>query len=226
MSVAVLEREMYAEAAAARLLDISQGTLHYWLEGGERRGRSYRPVLRPEPTGSRVVTWGEFVEASLLRQYRKAHLVPMAELRIFVERLRDELGVPYPLAHAQPYIGEGRRLLLKAQNEAGLDPEFSLVAVATNNVPVLTGPSDAFYKRVDWDAQSAVAWRPQADPNSPVRVIPDVRFGLPSVHGIRTEMIWEQIDAGADFREVAEVYNLPLRDVRWAYSYEVSTRAA
>jgi hypothetical protein len=32
MSVTVLDREMYTEAAAARLLGVAQGTLNYWLE--------------------------------------------------------------------------------------------------------------------------------------------------------------------------------------------------
>ncbi len=51
MPVTSLDREMYTEAAAARLLGIAQGTLNYWLEGGERRGRLYRPVIRVEPRG-------------------------------------------------------------------------------------------------------------------------------------------------------------------------------
>jgi hypothetical protein len=58
----VLEREMYTEAEAARLLRVSQSTLHYWLEGGGRDGRHYKPVVRLQPTGRRSVTWAEFVE--------------------------------------------------------------------------------------------------------------------------------------------------------------------
>jgi len=59
VSVTVLEREMYTEGAAARLLRMSSSTLHWWLEGRLPR---YRPVIRPEPTGSRTVTWAEFAE--------------------------------------------------------------------------------------------------------------------------------------------------------------------
>jgi hypothetical protein len=44
----VLEREMFSEAEAARLLQVPQSTLHYWLEGGVRGERTYRPVIRPE----------------------------------------------------------------------------------------------------------------------------------------------------------------------------------
>ena len=65
--VSVLERDIFSEAEAARLLRVPQSTLHYWLEGGDRRGRSYKPVLRNEPRGARSVTWAEFVEAGLLR---------------------------------------------------------------------------------------------------------------------------------------------------------------
>jgi hypothetical protein len=70
------------------------GTLHYWLEGGRQGGKTYKPVIRIEPKGSRYVTWAEFVEAGLLRQYRRDHNVPMWELRGFIDSLRRRLGVP------------------------------------------------------------------------------------------------------------------------------------
>jgi len=77
-NISVLDRELFSESEAARLLLLAQGTLHYWLEGGERRGRSYKPVIRVEPTGMRAVTWAEFVEAALLREYRRTRGMPMA----------------------------------------------------------------------------------------------------------------------------------------------------
>jgi hypothetical protein len=82
MSTTVLEREMSSEAEAARLLRVPQSTLHWWLDGGIYRNRSYRPVIRTEPTSGRSVTWAEFVEAGLLREYRRTHGVALSELRI------------------------------------------------------------------------------------------------------------------------------------------------
>ena len=76
----ILDRELYTETEAARLLRLAPSTLHWWLEGGERRGRAYRPVLRVEPTGSRLISWAEFVEAGLLRQDRRVHQVPLPQL--------------------------------------------------------------------------------------------------------------------------------------------------
>ncbi|MGI8680011.1 MAG: hypothetical protein ACR2LX_15280 [Jatrophihabitans sp.] len=127
MTTTVLEREMYTEAGAARLLRLAPATLHYWLEGGERRGKTYQPVLREKAIGVRTVTWAEFIEAALLRQYRRAHNMPMTELRNFIDVMRKRTGVTYPLAHYQPFKS-GRQVLLQAQTEAGLTGEFALVA--------------------------------------------------------------------------------------------------
>lgn len=225
MSVQILEREMYSEAEAARLLRVPQGTLHYWLEGGERRGRSYRPVVRVEPKGTRSVTWAEFIEAALLAQYRREHGVPMTELREFIGRLREKTGIPYPLAHHQPFVG-GRELVLEAQDEAGLDADYWLV-VETRGQLLLTAPSVSFVELVRWSEKGvASAWRPHADKRSPVAVDPRVRFGRPAVRGISTEALWEHIDGGESVEEVADAFNLTPADVHWAVSYESAQRAA
>jgi uncharacterized protein (DUF433 family) len=226
VTIQVLDREMFSEAEAARLLQLSQSTLHWWLDGGVRRNRKYPPVLRTNPKGARSVTWAEFVEAGLLRQYRRVHHVPLPELRAAIDILRDQLGVPYPLAHASPYVGEGRRLLLAAQEQAGLDAEYSLVAVASGQL-LLTPATELFFERVEWADDVAVAWRPHADSRSPVIMRPDIRFGLPSVRGIRTEVVWEHLEeADESVDEVAEQFDLSPDEVRWAYAYEVTARAS
>jgi uncharacterized protein (DUF433 family) len=221
----VLDREIYSEAEAARLLRVAQSTLHYWLEGGTRRGKRYKPIIREEPKGSRVVTWAEFVEAGLLRQYRREHQVPMPELRHFIGVLREQLGVPYPLADQRPFVGVGRQLVVDAQNEANLDPEFFLVAFAREQL-VLTAPSQSFVDRVTWNDGVAAAWRPHDDLKSPVLVDPLQRFGRPAIAGISTEVLWEHEDAGESVQEIADAFGLKARDVRWALSYENAQRAA
>jgi uncharacterized protein (DUF433 family) len=225
LTVTVLDREMFSEVEAARLLRVPQGTLHYWLEGGTRRGKQYRPIIREEPRGSRTVTWAEFVEAGLLRQYRRERNVPMAELRAVIDKLRAELNVPYPLAHEEPFVGAGRQLVREIQDDVGLDPDFFLVAIAREQL-VLTSASAAFVERVRWNNGIAAGWRPHADPESPVVIAPDQRFGKPMVHGISTEVLWEHDDAGEDIDEIADDYGLKPNDVRWALSYENALRAA
>jgi len=223
-SVSVLDREMYSEAEAARLLRVSQSTLNYWLEGGVRRGRRYQPIIRGKPSGRRApVTWAEFIEAGLLRAYRRDLGVAMVELRAFIDRLRKELGVPYPLADRRPYAS-GRDLVMDAQEASGLHPDLWLVSNARGQLMLLP-PGDEFMRRVTWDGDEAAAWRPAEDPDSPVRIDPDQRFGKPTVSGISTEVIWEHVDGGEAEEEVAADYGLSVSDVRWALSYETARRA-
>lgn len=224
MSVSVLEREMYSEAEAARLLRVAQSTLHYWLEGGHYRGKVYKPILREEARGNRSVTWAEFIEAALLREYRRKHRVPMAELRSFIDRLREQYGLPYPLAHHQPFVRD-RQLVLSAQEASGLSGDYCLVAWASGQL-ILTAPSRTFVDRVSWEDDIAAGWRPHDDPASPVRIVPEVRFGRPAVGGISTEILWEHTEAGEDVAEVATAFDLKPNDVRWALAYETSSRAA
>jgi uncharacterized protein (DUF433 family) len=226
VSVDVLDREMFSEAEAARLLRLPQNTLHYWLDGGRQRGRTYKQVVRIEPRGGRTsVTWAEFIEAGLLRQYRRTHRIAMPQLRSFVDELREQFAVPYPLAHHRPFVGSHRQLVLRAQEAADLDGEYCLVAIASGQL-ILTHPAEAFVERVTWDHDVAAAWRPHDDERSPVRMNPELRFGRPAIKGISTEVLWEHAESGEDVEETAEAFDLEPDDVRWALAYETSLRAA
>jgi len=217
---------MYTEAVAARLLRVAPSTLHYWLEGGNQRGKICRPVIRIEARGpGAAVTWAEFVEAALLRSYRRDHDVPLRELRDFIDRLRQEFQVPYPLADRRPYVGSGRKLMIDVQDRSELDPDFCLVAVV-NGQEVLTAPGEEFFKRVEWSRDEPVAWRPAADELSPVRINPLQRFGRPAVRGVSTEAISGELDAGPSVEEVAGDFGLDVAAVRWAQSYELAQQAA
>jgi len=148
----------------------------------------------------------------------------MVELRRAIEILRDRLAVPYPLAHAKPFVGAGRKLLLEAQTEARVPGEYCLVAIAGGQ-QTLTPASESFYERVDWDGDLASGWRPAEDRKSPVRIRPYQRFGLPAIGGVKTETVWEHVDAGEDPHEVASELELTTEEVYWALAYETSARS-
>lgn len=221
--VSVLDREMYSEAEAARLLRVPQQTLNYWLEGKTWRGHIYQPVIRPEPIGRRTVTWAEFVEAGLLTQYRKRG-VDLDEVRKFIVILRDRTGQPYPLAHELPWAMNGR-LLVEAQEASNLPPEYWLYAPTDGQLALLLSPAQEFLDRVKFDQDEAVLWRP-AGRGSPVVIDPDSRFGRPSVKGISTSVLKEYSDEGYGYDEIAEQFGLAVREVELAIAYELETKAA
>ena len=224
VSVEILDRPVYSVADAAEILRIPRSTLHWWLEGRPDGSPIYAPVIRLEPTGANSLTWGEFIEAALLRQYRRELRVSLEEIRRFVRRLREEEGIPYPLAHHKPWVGVGPSLLLGIQKESGLPGDFWLVA-ATSDQIVLTPPAASFIDLVDWDDDLAVAWRPHDDAVSPVRCRPTHRFGHPAIKGISTAAIFEHIDGDEDEEDVAAQFGLEIEDVGWARAYELSCRA-
>ena len=147
----------------------------------------------------------------------------MTELRAFIDLLRQEYGVPYPLAHEAPLVS-GRQLVLRAQELAGLDGDFCLVAFANNQL-ILTGPSLDFTERVHWENDIAVRWRPHDDPHSPVLMTPNIRSQASGVRGISTDVIWEHDKAGEDVAEIATAFDITPDDVRWALAYETSLRS-
>jgi len=68
----MLDRPVYSYPETDRLLRLTPGTARRWIDGYERAGREYPPVVRQERSGSPWVTWGEFVEARLLSEFRRA----------------------------------------------------------------------------------------------------------------------------------------------------------
>ena len=224
--VSLLERPVYGMAQVDRLLGLHPGTALRWIDGYERGGRWYEPVVRLESTGDTIVTWGEFSEARLLAEFRTAG-VPMARMRPVVERLRDELGVSYPLAMARPWLEPlGRELVARMQLEAGLDRRLALV-VLRNGQLVLSQGTEAFVDAVTFEDGAARIIRPDRRFDQVV-FDPLRHFGEPIVRSVPTAVVAEQYRAGDSIEMIADLNSLTTEQVEQAIRYELggSTRAA
>jgi len=217
MDISVLDRPLYTTADAARILDIPPTTLAWWLDGGVRRGRAYAPVLREEPRPNSLVTWAEFVEARLLRGYRKAG-VPLQNIRPFIARVRERLGIPYPLAHYRPFIDHGQ-LVYDLQRDVDLDERLYLVRPGDGDQLQLAPPVEEFLEVVELDEDMVVARMRPLGKQSELAIDPEVRFGQPQIRGIRAEVIAETADAEGEVA-AAEAWDLPIGDVRDAVRWQ------
>jgi uncharacterized protein (DUF433 family) len=216
--VSTLDRQMYSNAEAARLLDLPPATLRWWLEGARRGDVDYLPVIRPERTGADV-TWGEFVEAGLLRGYRQKN-VPLQRMRPFIAEMRERTGMPYPLAHCRPLIDHAaRKLVYEIQHEVDLPSSMYLVEFEGGQME-LAPVASQFLDRVDFDASGAAQRYWPAGKLSPVAIDPKVAFGIPQIRGVRTELIAESIMAGESEAQVAASWGLSAADVRAALAWE------
>jgi uncharacterized protein (DUF433 family) len=222
-AVSILERPIYGVAEAAGLLGLRADRTRAWLDGYERQGVRYSPVVRSEPTGEDIVTWGEFVELGYLREYRRKG-VPLQRLRPVIEDLRQEFSTPYPLATAKPFL-YGKELVLEFQRRNDLPAALAIV-IRSGQTIALAGETQRFLQKVEFhppgegDARRLMP----AGKASPVVIDPLVRFGRPNVSGVATERLWELYDAGETIEQIATGYDLAEELVRAAVAYEEQQR--
>lgn len=227
---AYLERPVYGMAQVDALLGLRPGTASRWIDGYERRGKHYMPIVREQTTGDEIVTWGEFVESRLLAEYRGAG-VPMLRMRPVVENLRSTFGVRYPLAHARPYA-DGRTLVYQVQEQLGLEESMRLVLEASSNQLVLAHGARDFLDAADFedvggsDAGEIVTRLRPLGRKRAVVIDPDRSFGQPSVRSVATEVLAELVKAGDPIEMVADLYELTLDQVLDALEYEKREKAA
>ncbi len=230
MTASLLDRPIYGIRQVDALLGLPPGTARRWIDGYHRGGRSYPPVVRPESTGEEIVTWGEFVETRLLAAYR-AKGVPLQRMRPVIDRLREQLGVKYPLAHARPFA-QDRELVLEVQEIVDLDERLFIVEVLRNGQLRLAQGSQRFWDSIDWGLPhpegtgDKIATRLHlVRPDSPVVLDPLRCFGAPSVGSVRTDVIAEEVRAGSPLTFVASSFEITLEQAAAAVEYEERTAA-
>lgn len=214
----LLDRPLYGMAQVDRLLALRPGTARRWIDGYERRGKSYPPVIREQSSGNEIVTWGEFVETRLLAEYRDKG-VPLLRMRPAIAALRTEIG-DYPLAHARPFVRD-RELVRQVQESVGLESPLLLVVVKSGQL-LLTEPAEHFRQSVEFsEGEDAIVKRVHPlRGNTAVIVDPLRQFGEPVVRSVPTAVIAEQFDTGDSVDSIAELYELSRDDVEAALRYE------
>ncbi|WP_162249851.1 MULTISPECIES: DUF433 domain-containing protein [unclassified Nocardioides] len=218
MAVSLLDRAIYSYSDVDRLVGLHAGTARRWLEGYERQGRFYDPVLRQEPSGTDSVTWGEMVEARLLAEFRNMR-VTVQRMRPAILKLREEFG-RYPLAHARPLLDvEGRELVQVVQQEVGLERSLQLVVVRDGQY-LLSPAAQRFSSAVEYADNVAGLLRP--DLRTPDVVMdPRRAFGQPAVRNVRTDALAEDYRAGTSRDDLADLYDLSLEQVDEAIRFEL-----
>ena len=222
MTVSLLDRRVYGLSDVDRLLALPPGTGRRWIDGYDRGGVHYPPVVRVERTRDEEVTWGEFVETRLLAEFR-ARGASMHRLRPAVVRLREEFG-KYPLAHTRPFLEiDGRELVRHVQHEVGITGHEMLVVVrsgqAMMSAPVKSFVGDLRY--VDDTDREAKAVVP-VQFGGLVTLDPLHQYGRPVVRAVPTEVVAEQFRAGESTETIADLFDLTVAQVEQALRFELS----
>jgi uncharacterized protein (DUF433 family) len=221
MPVSLLDRRVYSLADVDRLLRLPAGTARRWIDGYDRGGVHYPPVVREERTRDEEVTWGEFVEARLLAEFRTRG-ASMQRLRPAVVRLRREFG-RYPLAHANPFLDvAGRELVRRVQDEVGISGHEMLVVVRSGQA-MMSAPVKDFVKDITYSTgpeAEATAVAP-ARYGGVVTLDPLHQYGRPVVRSVPTDVVAEQFRAGESAEVIADLFNLTMAQVEQALRFEL-----
>ncbi len=222
MTVSLLDRRVYGLSDVDRLLALPPGTARRWIDGYDRGGVHYPPVVRAERTRDEEVTWGEFVETRLLAEFR-ARGASLHRLRPAVVRLREEFG-RYPLAHAKPFLDiDGRELVRHVQHEVGITGHEMLVVVRSGQA-MMSAPVKSFVG----DLQYVGDTDPEANAVVPVQfgglvtLDPLRQYGRPVVRAVPTEVVAEQFRAGESTETIADLFDLTIAQVEQALRFELS----
>jgi len=228
----LLDRPLYGFGQVDRLLGLHGGTTARWLEGYRRLGTQYMPIIRPEPTGAEVVSWGEFVEAAFMAAYRE-HKIATAVIRSTVAELRDLTGERYPLAMYRPLVS-GQELLIEADERArrglsgrpadvpGNEPGSARQLLNPKSRQAVLSAAVALAQRVEFDEAGVFARRYFPWQDREVAMQPDLAFGRPTVGSVRADIVAEDVAAGESEESVAHLYGLTLLQVRSAVQWERS----
>jgi len=216
----LLARPVYGMSQVDWILRLRSGTARRWIDGYQRNGRSYPPIVRLAQTDDEIVTWGEFTEARLLSEFRDAG-IPIQRMRPAVEGLREQFDRLYPLAYARPYLDErGRELVLKVQEKVGLERQLRLVVVRSGQL-ALTTEADQFVRSMDFGDTGVVQRMHPLPDLEHVWLDPLRQFGEPVVRSVPTAVIAEQARAGDTPARIASLYELRDDEVWQAIRYEL-----
>ena len=207
--VSLLHRDVYAMNQVDRLLGTTVGTARRWIDGYERRGRRYAPLVRLETTGSDVVTWGEFVETRLIAEYRR-YGVDVSRMRPAIMALREEFDSAYPLATGKPFLStEGQELVMRVQDRTGLRPSLHFVVRNKQSLLGLSMEVQRFQQDAEYETTNEVQ-RLRLRGTANVVLDPEYGFGEPTIRGrrLRVSAIAEAIATGASRSEIKGLWGI------------------
>lgn len=222
MSVAsMLDREVYVYAEVDRPIGLHGGTARRWINGYERAGKVYDPILRASPQDTAWVTWGEFVEARMLAEFRDIKKVPTPRLRGSIDSLRRMYGINYPLAHLKPYLDVHDRDLTIGGEDVGLPDEEIVVRTGQRLLGDARWLADIAILDHDEEGRQVIAQLPADKDFQDIVINPARLSGQPTFAGSRVSpvTIAGMAKGGVPHEDLAADYGLSLQNVQQAIDY-------
>ena len=212
----------YRLAEAAIIIGMPTPTLRTWFCGWP----GGRPAVLRSDGGARrppVLSFFNVVEARFLNAYRQRG-VSMQKIRLALDFVSESLtGFERPLLKPD-FETDGKELFIQLQ-QAGKSAR--LLEASSGGQLVWPEAVQAHFKSLDRDDRGDPT-RLWLDDRRKVMLDPGHGWGLPVIagSGVRTDILYERLEAGEDLAGVAEDFSLSRSAVEAAVAWERAARRA
>ena len=214
-------RPMYSYAEGDRIAGVTRGTSKRWVRGYSYLSNgthvSAAPVTQgveqPDDPG---VSFFDLIEVAAIGRLKEVGW-SLRAIRTAVESCQAMFNLQRPLV-TERFRSDGRDFFVQIDDvlvEVGIGRRKGERAW----IEVL----DPFLDTIAYEGKFARRWWPIGRDRRVV-VDPDYGFGLPVVagSGVRTEIVYEQVQAFVSLEQIAADFNISPEDVEHAIQFEVS----
>ena len=225
MSLDLLGTGLYTIPETADLVHASQPNVRVWVEG--RPGKQ-APLIDNDVgrLGDKIaISFTNLMELRFVALFSNAG-VRLNEIRKIMQEARDLLEHPHPFATNIVFRTDGRRIIAQIGRKNGVDNLYDL---SSRNYEMRLVVMASLKEDVVFDPKGvAVSWRPRPSIAPNVYMHPTISFGRPVLMPSRipTEAIAKAVKAEGSAGIVADLYEVPLAQVREAVSFDAALRQA
>lgn len=215
----LLETGIFTVPEAAELVQASPAAVRVWVDG--RKGRQ-APVIENQVGRigqTLAISFTNLMELRFVAMFAREG-VRLREIRAIMDEARRTLQHPHPFATQTIFRTDGRKIVAEIFKKNGIE----IYDLKSKNYEMHPVVFKSFREDVAFDPTSgeAVQWRPRPSIAPNVIVHPKFSFGRPilSESKVPTHTIAAAVSAEGSVRTVAQLYEIPEKQVREAVSFQ------
>lgn len=221
----LLETGIYTVPEVARLVEAPQALVRTWIDG--RRNRQ-TPVIDNQLGrfgNTTAISFTNLMELRFVALFAAAG-VKLPVIRAILDEVREAIHHPHPFATKTVFKTDGKKIVAEIARNNGVDVIYDL---KTRNYEFPVVVLKSLKEGVIYDPKGdALAWYPRPKTAPHVVVNPVLSFGRPVLRDSRipTETLAQAVKAEKSAVAVAELYDVPEKQVREAVKFQENLKAA
>ena len=214
----LLRAGIFTVQEAADLVGIGSRLARAWVAG--QKGKQ-EPIIASQlglVSGQVAISFTNLMELRFIAAFHKEG-VRLEEIRRILDEAREFMNHPHPASTKAFFQTDGRKIFGVIDHTNG---DIALFDLAARNYAMFPIIQSSLKKDVEFDPKgNAVLWYPRRTIAPHVIVDPRISFGRPVLKKsmIPAETLAEAVDAEGSVQSVADLYEVPVAQVREAIRF-------